>query len=78
MARDFSRLDPIQFRFVQALKSIYRQYENVEDYSEGALAEDVRTILKQYDLALKEKGKWKLTQVEAKAEEIIKKAKGES
>lgn len=69
--RDFQRVEPIQHRFVEALKSMMRQYENVEHYSEGALAEDVRKLLKQYDLALKEKSTWKLTQVEAKAKELM-------
>ena len=43
-------MEPIQKRFVDALFSMTRKYQNVEDYSEGALAEDVRTLLKQYDL----------------------------
>ena len=70
--RDFQRVEPIQKRFVDALFSMTRKYQNVEDYSEGALAEDVRTLLKQYDLALKEKANWKLTQVEAKVSDLIK------
>lgn len=71
MGRDASRVDPIQDRFVKVVFSIMRQYENCEDYSEGKVAEDLRTLLRQYDTALKEKAAWKLTQVEAKAASIM-------